>query len=65
MTIGQLVETLMGKACAIYGGYGDCTAFINKGPKYETFGRMLKDGVVTTLMEIKSLFSCKQDVELE
>lgn len=43
MTIGQLVETLMGKACAIYGGYGDCTAFINKGPKYETFGRMLKD----------------------
>jgi len=43
MTIGQLVETLMGKACAIYGGYGDCTAFVNKGPKYETFGRMLKE----------------------
>ena len=43
MTIGQLVETLMGKACAVYGGYGDCTAFVNKGPKYETFGRMLKE----------------------
>ena len=43
MTIGQLVETLMGKACAMYGGYGDCTAFINKGPKYENFGRLLKE----------------------
>ena len=43
MTIGQLVETLMGKTCAIYGGYGDCTAFINKGPKYENFGRLLKE----------------------
>ena len=43
MTIGQLVETLMGKTCAMYGGYGDCTAFINKGPKYENFGRLLKE----------------------
>ena len=43
MTIGQLVETLMGKTCAIYGGYGDCTAFINNGPKYENFGRLLKE----------------------
>ena len=33
----------MGKACAMYGGYGDCTAFINKGPKYENFGRLLKE----------------------
>jgi len=43
MTIGQLVETLMGKTCAMYGGYGDCTAFVNKGPKHETFGRLLKE----------------------
>jgi DNA-directed RNA polymerase II subunit RPB2 len=42
MTIGQLVETLMGKACAIYGGHGDCTAFVNKGSKHEIFGNMLK-----------------------
>ena len=41
MTIGQLVETQMGKACAFFGGFGDCTAFMNKGPKHETFGEML------------------------
>ena len=33
MTIGQLIESLMGKACALYGGFGDCTAFVNKGPQ--------------------------------
>jgi len=42
MTIGQLVETLMGKACCMYGGYGDCTAFMNKGSKHAEFGEMLK-----------------------
>ena len=41
MTIGQLVETLMGKACVNIGGYGDCTAFINKGSKHELFGKAL------------------------
>jgi len=41
MTIGQLVETLMGKACAMYGGFGDCTAFMNKGEKTASFGKML------------------------
>jgi DNA-directed RNA polymerase II subunit RPB2 len=41
MTIGQLVETLMGKACVNTGGYGDCTAFINKGSKHEQFGKIL------------------------
>lgn len=41
MTIGQLVETLMGKACAMYGGFGDCTAFMNKGQKATSFGKLL------------------------
>ena len=41
MTIGQLVETLMGKACLNAGGFGDCTAFINKGSKHEMFGKIL------------------------
>jgi DNA-directed RNA polymerase II subunit RPB2 len=41
MTIGQLIETLMGKACGIYGAFGDCTAFINNGSKYKIFGEML------------------------
>ena len=41
MTIGQLVESLLGKACSIYGAYGDCTAFATKGSNYETYGPML------------------------
>ncbi len=41
MTIGQLVESLLGKACTEYGGYGDCTAFATKGANYDTYGEML------------------------
>ena len=41
MTIGQLVECITGKACAIYGGFGDCTAFNNRGSKIGIFGEML------------------------
>jgi hypothetical protein len=41
MTIGQLVECIIGKASAIYGGYSDCTAFNNKGSKSGVFGDML------------------------
>ena len=41
MTIGQLVECITGKACAIYGGFGDCTAFNNKGSKIGVFGELL------------------------
>lgn len=41
MTIGQLVESLFGTACAMYGGYGDCTAFASKGSNYDTYGAML------------------------
>jgi len=41
MTIGQIVESLFGKACAIYGGFGDCTAFQIKGSNYDTYGPML------------------------
>ena len=41
MTIGQLIESLFGKACAEYGGYGDCTAYAIKGANYDTYGDML------------------------
>jgi hypothetical protein len=41
MTIGQLQECLFGKACGIYGAYGDCTAFASKGANYDTYGPML------------------------
>ena len=41
MTIGQLVECIVGKACVQYGGFGDCTAFNNKESKIGIFGELL------------------------
>ena len=41
MTVGQLVETVMGKACILKGGFGDCTAFVNQGPRDKLFGDIL------------------------
>lgn len=41
MTIGQLIECITGKACVHYGGFGDCTAFVNKGTKVELMGTHL------------------------
>jgi len=53
MTIGQLVETITGKAAAVYGGFGDCTAFINNGSKIGVFGEMLvKEGYHSSGNEI-------------
>ena len=41
MTIGQLVESLMGKACAFQGAFGDCTAFVNNSDMPKVFGELL------------------------
>ena len=41
MTIGQLLESFLGKSCAYYGGFGDCTAFGSKGPNTEIYGSIL------------------------
>ena len=41
MTIGQLIESITGKACALYGGFGDCTAFNQKGVKIDEYGELL------------------------
>jgi DNA-directed RNA polymerase II subunit RPB2 len=43
MTIGQLVECIIGKSSAMYGAFSDCTAFINKGSKVGVFGEMLTE----------------------
>ena len=43
MTIGHIVETITSKLAAIYGGFGDCTAFTNKGPQHEIYGKYLLD----------------------
>jgi DNA-directed RNA polymerase II subunit RPB2 len=66
MTIGQLVETLMGKACAQYGGFGDCTAFVNKGPKHTLFGTLLRNiGYSSTGNEIMYSGESGQQIDME
>ena len=42
MTIGQLLECIMGKACAINGTFGDTTAYCNDKNGYKIFGDMLQ-----------------------
>jgi len=42
MTIGQLIESVLGIIGCHYGGFGDCTAFLNKGPNLDTYGRVLQ-----------------------
>ena len=49
MTIGHLVEVLTSKTACLYGTFGDCTAFVNKGPKNKEYGEMLtKQGYHST-----------------
>ena len=43
MTLGQLVEMLFGKSLLHRGGFGDCTPFVNQGPKNMTYGAMLEN----------------------
>ena len=43
MTIGQLIECVIGKASTVYGAFGDCTAFNNKGSKIGVYGEMLSN----------------------
>ena len=45
MTIGHLVETITSKLGVVYGGFGDCTTFNNKGPQYKIYGEyLMKEG---------------------
>ena len=41
-TIGQLIETLYGKACTGFGFHGDCTAYNHDGDMAHTFGSILE-----------------------
>lgn len=48
MTIGHLVECLIGKASVMFGGYSDCTAFNNLGSKIGVYAEMLNQCGVET-----------------
>ena len=41
MTIGQLVECIIGKACCNLGSFGDCTSFISEKGSLDLFGKIL------------------------
>ena len=41
MTIGQMIECIVGKGCAMKGTFGDCTAFYNRENKLSVFGDIL------------------------
>jgi DNA-directed RNA polymerase II subunit RPB2 len=41
MTIGQIIESLLGKICTNYGAFGDCTAFQVKGSNFSTYAPLL------------------------
>ena len=41
MTIGQMIECIVGKGCAHKGTFGDCTAFYNRENKLALFGDVL------------------------
>ena len=41
MTIGQIIECVLGKTCTQYGGVGDCTAFSSTGSGYDTYNKLL------------------------
>jgi DNA-directed RNA polymerase II subunit RPB2 len=41
MTIGQLIESVVGKACAMHGAFGDCTAFRDTSTSVSLFGELL------------------------
>ncbi len=47
MTIGQLISSVTGKACLLYGGFGDCTAFNQRGSKIHFYGEQLSNHSTT------------------
>ena len=66
MTIGHLIETLVGKACIMQGGFGDCTAFVNKGPQHKEFGELLvKNGYNSTGNELLYNGMTGEQLEME
>jgi len=66
MTIGQLVESITGKACVNIGGFGDCTAFNNDGSKIKVFGELLtKNGYHSSGNDILYNGQTGEQIEME
>ena len=43
MTLGQLIETIVAKACAFHGAAGDCTAFVNANTDFSWLTPLLQE----------------------
>ena len=42
MTVGQIIELLVSKACLHYGYFSDCTAFATSNAKHAHYGGLLR-----------------------
>jgi DNA-directed RNA polymerase II subunit RPB2 len=66
MTIGQLVECIVGKACVFNGSHGDCTAFMADDSQLASFGRLLtKSGFHSSGNEVLYNGMTGQQIESE
>lgn len=53
MTVGQIIESLLGKLCAYNGAFGDCTAYQSRGINYYNYApHLLRAGYSFTGCEI-------------
>ena len=66
MTIGQLIECVVGKACAMHGAFGNCTAFRTESTNVSLFGELLSHyGYHSTGNEIMYNGMTGQQIETE
>ena len=53
MTVGQIIESILGKLCVYNGAFGDCTAYQSRGINYENYApHLLRAGYSYTGSEI-------------
>jgi DNA-directed RNA polymerase II subunit RPB2 len=57
MTIGQILEMMLGNVAANLGAIGDCTAFMNDGSPHEMLGKILEEKFGLHKMSNQILYS--------